>query len=284
MIDQTLLDRYEVKSLLGEGGMSSVYLAFDKLHSREVALKFIRKSKEPTPERIEKLKREFNILSLIDHKGVVKAFEFHDSSNPFYSMEIVQGIALDKKLSEIYSSQAIDFRYLTEQFLRLLFELAESLKHIHEKGIIYCDLKPSNIVLYSNNNLSALSDSSIKLIDFGIARLADDQNLSEMGTSLYNSPEQIRQEKLDFRSDIYSFGVTAFELITGTPPFNQPNAYTMAKSHIMQKVPDIRLKNTAVSGKIDQMIQICMDNQPLFPPPPVRSPALSTAFTGKAIS
>lgn len=124
-------------------------------------------------------------------------------------------------------------------------------------------LKPQNIVLSDISGNGLLEDLKVKLVDFGISRdqSEEEDQLSEMGTSLYNSPEQIRGEVLDYSSDIYSYGVTAFELLTGNVPFNAGGRLAVTDSHLVGKVPRVDQRNRQVSSTLDRMIRVCMKKE-----------------------
>jgi len=262
MIGSTLNKRYEVRSLLGEGGMAAVYLAFDMATKTEVALKTIHPHLELTEKRRARLAGEFCILSMLSHHAIVRGLDLYADNDeaPFFTMELVAGLPLEQRLNKLQLQGSLHEPSVVSELLRLLCELAEALNYIHSKGIIYCDLKPSNVLLVGRTE--EITEAHIKLIDFGISRIEEKQELEAVGTSLYNSPEQIRNERLDCRSDIYSFGISAFELITGALPFKSENHYSAAQSHFFEQVPSAVVQNRAVSPTLDRMLRVCMKKEP----------------------
>lgn len=261
MIGTTLNDRYEVRSLLGQGGMAAVYKAFDLRNKTHVALKTGHAELEFTERRAARIAKEYQILSKLSHPSIVKAFDFYEQESewPFFTMQLVEGVQLDIGLKKLRLNSPLSEQRIVAELLRLLRELALALEHAHANGIIYCDLKPSNLLLTGNMEIAA--DAHIKLIDFGISRVEINQELEATGTSLYNSPEQIRNETLDPRSDIYSFGITAFELLTGAPPFESESYYSATQSHFFEQVPSAIVQNRTLTQALDKMLRICMKKE-----------------------
>lgn len=264
-ISSTINNRYQIQSILGQGGMATVYQALDTTNNTNVALKFLNPDQARVAKRKNRFLREFSILSKLKHEGIVKVFEQSESESgePFFSMELIKGTTLDKKIKEAFATQTGASEIYTKESLLTLRELAKTLEYIHSSGIIFCDLKPANILVAENTSDSPIPQ--IKLIDFGIAINAEDPATEDtpnmIGTSYYMSPEQIRSEKLNNRSDIYSFGVVAFETLTGNVPFASDALFTVTASHLIGKVPLANAINHAVPSVIDRMIQICMEKK-----------------------
>ena len=257
-----LNDRYTIISLLGAGGMGTVYRATDSVRGCDVAIKL------PFAEHDEKdrspfLIREFETLSKLDSPAIPKAFDRHELSEgaTFFSMQLVEG----QPLSKLITAGELP---PIEQRIAWLCEIAEALRHIHSRGFLYCDLKPENIIVTS------LADGRTEthLIDFGITLAAGTQAVAEelnaRGTTEYMSPEQHKRRPLDQRSDIYSFGVFGFELLTGHRPFQtKQNMAEVAKAakltamHIKGKIPSARAVNPETPKDLDTLLQVCLQKE-----------------------
>lgn len=206
--------RYEIKKLLGSGAMGSVYLAEDPRIKRRLAIKVVRlaaiRSEIDRQDFLMRFQREAEVSGLLNDPGIVTIYDVGDSEvGPFMAMEFVSGRPLDA-LIKSGESQAMDLGAK----LRLAAGIASALDHAHAHGIIHRDVKPGNVML--------TEEGRPKLMDFGIAK-REDANLTQTGTFLgtpaYASPEQIREGKTTLRSDIFSFGVLVFELLSGGLPF-----------------------------------------------------------------
>jgi predicted Ser/Thr protein kinase len=208
------LGRYDIKKLLGAGAMGCVYLAEDPRIKRKVAIKVVKldavKTEQDRKEFLIRFEREAEISGILNDPGIVTIYDLGDSElGPFLAMEFVVGAPLD---SLIKSGESKNTPTVTK--LRILSGIASALDHAHAHGIVHRDVKPGNVMLTQDNNP--------KLMDFGIAK-RDDASLTQTGTFLgtpsYASPEQIKDGNATYRSDIFSFGVLAFELLSGSLPF-----------------------------------------------------------------
>ncbi|HEX7552697.1 MAG TPA: serine/threonine-protein kinase, partial [Geothrix sp.] len=209
----TMIGRYQVLRLLGSGAMGSVVLAEDPRIKRKVAIKLMKldavRTEADQHEYLARFQREAEVSGLLNHPGIVAIYDVGEveGHGPFLAMEFVPGKPLD---GLIKGGPPIS----TKEKLRIAVGIAESLDHAHAKGIVHRDVKPGNVMV--------AEDGRTKLMDFGIAKL-EDASLTQTGTFLgtpsYASPEQIREGKVDSRSDIFSFGVLVFELMSGQSPF-----------------------------------------------------------------
>jgi len=207
------ISRYQVLRLLGSGAMGSVVLAEDPRIKRKVAIKLMRvdtvKTEADRHEYLARFQREAEVSGLLNHPGIVAIYDVGEveGHGPFLAMEFVAGRPLDELIK---SGPTLTMK----EKLRIAVGLAEALDHAHAKGIVHRDVKPGNVMVGE--------DGQPKLMDFGIAK-REDASLTQTGTFLgtpsYASPEQIKEGTVDSRSDIFSFGVLVFELMSGQSPF-----------------------------------------------------------------
>ena len=193
---------------LGEGPLSEVYRAVDTKLGRTVALKILRAHAEIDPQSDRRFHREAKHTSKLDHPHIATIFEYDQFEGTSYiAMEYLEGRTLDR----IIKDQTLGF----EECLRIATQLCSALEVVHQGGLIHRDLKPANILLQDDGNL--------KLLDFGIARAADESSITQhgmlVGTVLYMSPEQVRGDDLDARSDIFSLGAVLYHVMTGQLPY-----------------------------------------------------------------
>jgi serine/threonine protein kinase len=216
-------ERFEIIELLGQGGMGTVYRASDIAVKRIVALKILRKA--TSDETLMRFCNEAKLLAVMKHPNIITVYQFGvDQRTAFIVMECLEG----KNLRQlIRGKQPI----AESQITSILHQLALALVHAHDKGIIHRDIKPSNVVM--------LESGEVKLMDFGISKLLDPANAqlgltdpgAILGTPFYTSPEQC-DGHVDARSDIYSLGCLAYELIAGVPPFVGETSFEILNQHI----------------------------------------------------
>lgn len=218
-------DHFRVLKLLGQGGMGAVYLAEDTRLGRQVALKTMRAELAAKPAARERFLREARLAAAVEHDRIVPIYHVGESNDiPYLAMPVLKGQSLAELLK--HKSQ----RSLA-QVLRWGRQIAEGLTAAHEKGLIHRDIKPANIWLEASPGCES-EEFRVKLLDFGLARLEqDDTYLTQsgkiVGTPAYMAPEQTRGEKVDARADLWSLGVVLYELLTGRRPFDAPNTFAV---------------------------------------------------------
>lgn len=209
MLPDFLANKYEHLKLLSRSHFASVYLAIQKSLSRKVVIKTLLSWSSTDDKADRRFEREGRILAHLDDPGVVKIFDFgKEQDTTFIVSEFVEGKSLKETLE-------VKKKLETKEALRIIKEIVLILSRVHNKGVFHRDIKPSNIIIKE--------DGSVKLIDFGLAQTLGLENITlsgeVIGTPAYMSPEQISGKAIDFRSDIFSLGVVAYELLSGENPF-----------------------------------------------------------------
>lgn len=212
MIGKSILN-YEIKSLIGEGGMGSVYLATHTQVNRTVAIKSLLPQFMANEEIKQRFKNEASTLAHLQHPNIVGLFDYvEDETGMYLVMEYVEGTPLDDFIQKVTGPMP------ETRAVPIIKEILSAFSYAHQKGIVHRDIKPANIIITQNDG--------VKILDFGIARLLGDGNHNltktgtQMGTVFYMSPEQVQGKKVDTRSDIYSLGVTFYQMLTGVNPYN----------------------------------------------------------------
>src|SRR5216117_537306 len=249
-------NRYELKDLLGMGGMGVVYRAFDRELQEAVAIKTLRpEALAGDGVALERFKQEIRLARKIAHRNVVRTHDLGEVNGMYYlTMEYVEGTSL-KLLIGTRGPLPVPVT------LTIGKQLCRALEVAHEQGVIHRDIKPQNIVVEPSGVL--------KVMDFGIARLANrskDEGLTREGMSIgtpdYMSPEQLAGKELDARSDLYSAGVVLFECLTRRLPFVADTTYTLIAKHLEEATPDPRTHNPDVPEALAQVILTSMAKEP----------------------
>ena len=220
---------YRILRTLGQGGMASVFLAVQESLDREVALKVMAPALAASPEFAERFLKEGKLTAKLQHPNVVTIHDIGVHNGIYYlSAEFIPRGTLKERITDEGLSVG--------EALNVLSDIAHGLDYAHEKGVVHRDVKPGNVLFRK--------DGRAVLADFGIAKAMDGGTSSTMagmsvGTPDYMSPEQARGEAVDGRSDLYSLGVMLYEMLTGKPPYEAPDAFSVALSHITEPIPTL---------------------------------------------
>jgi serine/threonine protein kinase len=233
-IGSSLSGRYRIESLLGQGGMSSVYKATDPNLKRVVAIKLIHPHLSNDTQFIQRFEEEAAAVASLRHPNIVQVYDFNSDQGVYYMvLEFVPGETLQDRLKRL-SAQKL--KLPMEEAIKYLLNMCDALGYAHQRGMIHRDIKPANIMLDVY--------SQAILMDFGIVKIIGGTSHTVtgavMGTARYISPEVIRAEPADQRSDIYSLGITFYEMLSGQAPFQSDSAMTLMMMHLNDPVPDPR--------------------------------------------
>jgi serine/threonine-protein kinase len=243
-IGKSLSGRYQIEELMGQGGMSAVYKANDPNLKRVVAIKLIHEHLSEDPGFVSRFEEEAAAIAQLRHPNIVQVFDFNNEEDVYYMvMEFIPGETLQEQLKRLNQSES---SMQIEGVVEYMINICEASDYAHDRGLIHRDIKPANIML-------SVQKQAI-LMDFGIAKILGGQQHTAtgavVGTAQYMSPEQIKGEQLDRRSDIYSLGVTLYEMVSGRPPFESDSAMSLMMMHINDPAPDLQEVNPNVSPEM----------------------------------
>ena len=247
-----LQDRYEILERIGSGGMSDVYRARCHKLNRLVAIKVLKEEFSQDASFVEKFKMEAQAAARLSHPNIVNVYDVVDEGDLHYIvMELVEGITLKSYIAK-------KGMLGTREAIGIALQMAQGIEAAHENGIVHRDIKPQNIIISM--------DGKVKVTDFGIARAASSQTMSAtaVGSVHYISPEQARGGYCDTRSDIYSFGVTLYEMMTGKVPFEGDNTVTVALAHLEEPMERPSAVNPSVPVSLEKIILKCTQKKPEY--------------------
>ena len=252
------IGRYEIRSKLGAGGMGEVYLAEDTQLGRGVAIKFLPPDAMSDERAKKRLIREARAAATLDHPHICSVYEVGEADGrSFIVMQYIEGETLDLKLKR---------KPELKESLSIASQIAEALAEAHTHGIIHRDIKPQNIMLTARGQ--------VKVLDFGLAKVMRGKAISDseaetatlltqagaiVGTVPYMSPEQVRAEELDGRSDIFSYGVVIYELISGRRPFDAKSSAEIISAILTQDAPPLR---GIATNRFERLVRKCLEKEP----------------------
>ena len=258
---ETQLGPYKIISLIGAGGMGEVYRARDTRLLRDVALKVLPPSFTSDPERLRRFEQEARAVAALNHPNIVSVYDVGNAEGVhFIVSELLEGETLRQRimLGALPSRKAIE----------LAVQLANGLAAAHEKGIVHRDLKPENVFLTRSGRL--------KILDFGLAKLRSPHGDGEtldgetvqtsagqvLGTAGYMSPEQVKGEPADHRSDIFSFGSILYEMVSGERAFKRSTSAETMTAILNDDPPELSSRTTSIAPALDRIVRHCMEKQP----------------------
>ncbi len=239
-----LSDRYRLDSIVGTGGMSTVYAAFDTVLERHVAIKLMHRQLTAQSDQVERFRREARAVAQLNHPhvvGVIDAGEDDDSA--YIVFEYVEGETLKDRIRA-------QGRLPVTEAIAYAIEIARALGAAHARGIVHRDVKPQNVLIDE--------EGTAKVTDFGIARTLDQEGLTAdgrvLGTTDYVSPEQALGHAVTGQSDLYSLGVVLYEMLTGDVPFHGENQVAVAMKHVREELPDLQIRRPEVSSALAAVV------------------------------
>ena len=245
--------QYEIRDLLGEGGIGQVHAAFDTVLQREVAMKSLRPELLSDTNFVDRFRAEATSLARLNHPNITTLYSLiPDGKNLYMVMELVRGHTLDDILAK--RNAPLDVR----ESLAIIAQAADGLAYAHSMGVIHRDIKPSNLMVAENGVL--------KIMDFGIARVRGSQRLTRsgsiVGTLAYMAPEQLRGEEGDEACDLYSLAIVLYEMLTGAPPFSANSEYDLMQAQINQKPDRLIPRVPGLDSKVESAIMKALSKKP----------------------
>jgi serine/threonine-protein kinase len=254
-VGDVLDERFQITDLISRSAMSSVFKAIDLKTGLPVALKVPLPALEGDPAAFSRFEREAEIGLSLDHPAVLKIIpvEPNEKSRPYLVMEFLEGQTLEQLLQHVKPLPEADA-------LRIMSQICDGVEYLHRQGIVHRDLKPQNVML--------CNDGSLRIMDFGIAKAAAARRLTfgsfspTMGTPDYMAPEQVKGQRGDARTDIYSLGAILYEMVTGRLPFEGPNAYTVMNARLVGDPVAPRTHCPGLRPEVEEIILRAMAREP----------------------
>jgi len=251
MIGKTIASKYKIYEQIGEGTVAEVFMGRDLTTNRMVAIKIIHPHLVDEGKFLERFRREAKVLADFDSPYAMQVYDYGtDGETNFIVLELIQG----KILSDIIEAEG---PMEVDRTLELARQIAECLQAAQQKGIVHRDIKPANVMV--------TTDGLIKVMDFGFARGAISNGLTAtdvLGTPSYISPEQADGKEVDTRTDIYSLGISLYEMLTGEVPYKGDTAIDVVLAHMTAPIPSVRSLRPDVPGAVDKIIARCMAKEP----------------------
>jgi eukaryotic-like serine/threonine-protein kinase len=247
--------RYESRRRVGSGGMAEVYLAYDQLLDREVAVKALNDELASDPQFVERFRREARAAARLSHPNIVALHDYGATDDAYFIvMEFIDGQTVGDLVE---AKGAMDPVRVAE----IASDVASALERAHHSGLVHRDISAGNVMISSSGET--------KVTDFGIARVMDEHDQQTtagaktvFGTAAYISPEQAQGQSVDERTDLYSLGVVMFEMLTGRPPFMAENSLALASQHVLNDPPRPSSLNGAIPPPLDAVVLRALAKRP----------------------
>jgi serine/threonine-protein kinase len=282
------LGKVRVEMFLAKGGMAEVYIGNHTSLHRSVAVKFLKADLQDEPDLRERFEREARVIAMLRHPNIIQIFDFDSYLNqPYLVLEYVPGTSLGAYLRELHKrEERLDLTLVN----KVLGKIANALTYAHDNNVIHRDVKPANILLTSRStpistDISLPGDVEPILTDFGLVRFTQSTTQTSTGyitgTPAYMSPEQARGEKtIDARTDVYSLGITAYEMLAGHVPFDGDTAMGVLHQHIYEPHPPIEGISKSLQRVIDRALE--KDPEDRFQTPLEFAEAFNASLSGTA--
>jgi eukaryotic-like serine/threonine-protein kinase len=249
----TMVGQYEIRALLGAGGIGQVHAALDTVLEREVAIKSLRPELLNDKSFVDRFRGEATSLAKLTHPNITTLYSLlSEDGNLYLVMECVRGETLEELLRKRGG------RLSVQESLAIIAQVADGLSYAHSLGIIHRDIKPANLMITANG--------TVKIMDFGIARVRGSRRLTRdggaLGTLAYMSPEQVRGEEADGRSDIYSVAIMLYEMLSGSVPFEADTEYELMQAHIKARPPRLSSRVSGIDSRIDAALTRALAKRP----------------------
>ncbi len=251
-IGRTLSGRYRIDAMLGQGGMSAVYKSTDPNLKRVVAIKLIHPHLSSDPSFVMRFESEASSVASLRHPNIVQVYDFNTDNGVYYMvLEFIPGETLQDRLKRLVDAG----RQLSiEEAIKITVNISDAVGYAHQRGLVHRDIKPANIMI-------DVQGQAI-LMDFGIVKIMGGASHTStgavVGTARYMSPELIRGEMADHRSDLYSLGVTLYEMLSGRPPFMADSAMTLMMMHLNDPVPNVRGFRQDIPPEMVRILEKCL--------------------------
>ena len=266
------IGQYEIRELLGEGGLGQVHAAFDTVLQRDVAIKSLRPELLNDTNFVDRFRVEATSLARLNHPNITTIYSLiPEGKNLYMVMELVRGHTLDNILKK--RNAPIEVR----ECLAIIAQAADGLSYAHSMGVIHRDIKPANLMVAENGVL--------KIMDFGIARVRGSQRLTRtgsiVGTLAYMAPEQLRGEEGDEACDLYSLAIVLYEMLSGSPPFSATSEYDLMQAQINQRPDRLIPRVSGLDSSVESALMRALSKKPAQRFPSVR--AFSDALGASAL-
>ena len=254
LIGSIVLGVYRITDVLGQGGMSVVYKAIHRMTDQVVALKILPPELAVHADLRARFLEEAKALARLEHPNIVRLYHFGEEGGRFVlAMQFVEGVTFEQK---IFRSGKLSWR----EAVLVVIEILKALDYAHTRGIVHRDIKPSNILVRA--------DGTAMVMDFGIAKMAEGSSRltatgQTMGTVRCMSPEQVRGQTVDLRTDLYSLGATLFEAIAGDTPFDGATHFEIMMKHISDAPPSARAVSGDSPEDLDRVIHRALAKDPI---------------------